>query len=80
MRKPEIGLRLKSESKHNDEKTIPTQCPKCKSSNIIGRGMTMGMAYINLETFDVDELGDDFEVCDKENLSYRCFDCEWDWE
>jgi len=79
MKKPKIGLREKSET---TSKIIPNQYPKCKSipSNIIGRGMVIGMAYINLETMNVDELGDDFEVCDKDNLRYRCFNCEWDWE
>ena len=82
MRKPEIGLKTKPILTNNYEKIIPNQCPnpKCKSSNIIGRGMVIGMAYINLETMNVDELGDDFEVCDKDNLMYRCFNCEWDWE
>jgi len=80
MRKPETGLKTKPIL--TSKPIIPTQCPnpKCKSSNIIGRGMVIGMAYINLETMNVDELGDDFEVCDKDNLRYRCFNCEWDWE
>ena len=64
------------------KKIIPTNCPnqKCKSKNIIGRSMVIGMAYINLKTMDVDELGDDFEICDGENLSYRCFECENEWD
>jgi len=80
MRKPEIGLKTKPNL--TSKPIIPTQCPnpKCKSSNIIGRGMVIGMAYINLETMETDELGDDFEICDKDNLRYRCFDCEWDWD
>ena len=80
MRKPEIGLKTKPNLTNNYEKIIPTQCPKCKSSNIIGKGMVIGMAYINLETMNVDELGDDFEVCDKDNLRFECFECRWDWE
>ena len=82
MRKPEIGLKTKPISTNNYEKIIPTQCPnpKCKSSNIIGRALVIGMAYISLETMNVDELGDDFEVCDKDNLMYRCFDCGKEWE
>ena len=76
MNKPLIGLKTKEKPKH----THPTNCPKCKSKNIIGRGLVIGYAYINLETMQVDELGDDFEIYDRDNLSYRCFNCEWDWE
>jgi 3-isopropylmalate dehydratase small subunit len=78
MNKPSIGLKVKPEI--NTNQIIPTQCPKCKSNNIIGRTMVIGMAYVNLEIMNVDELGDDFEVCDKDNLLYRCFECENDWE
>jgi len=80
MKKPEI--RLKTKPILTSKPIIPTQCPnpKCRSSNIIGKGMVIGMAYINLETMNVDELGDDFEVCDKDNLMYRCFDCGKEWE
>jgi len=28
----------------------------------------------------VDELGDDFEILDRDNLKFRCFDCGNDWE
>ena len=80
MRKPEIGLKVKSNLNQNNEKIIPNQCPKCQSENIIGRGMVIGHAYINLKTMETDELGDDFEICDKDNLRFMCFDCEWDWE
>ena len=80
MRKPEIGLKEKPNLNQNDEKIIPTQCPKCKSSNIIGRGLVFGHAYINLKTMETDELGDYFEIYDKDNLRYRCFDCSNEWE
>jgi len=87
MRKPEIGLVKKKFFdcfKYPEAKKIiiPTRCPnsKCKSKNIIGRGLVIGMAYVNLKTMDVDELGDDFEILDKDNLKFRCFDCDHDWE
>ena len=85
MKKPEIGLVKKKFFdcfKYPEAKKviIPTRCPKCQSKNIIGRGLVIGMAYINLKTMNVDELGDDFEILDKDNLKFRCFDCEWDWE
>jgi len=87
MKKPEIGLVKKKFFdcfKYPELKKIiiPTRCPnlKCGSKNIIGRGLVIGMAYINLKTMNVDELGDDFEILDKDNLKFRCFDCGEDWE
>ena len=84
MRKPEIGVvkeKFLNCFKHLESKTIiPAQCPKCQSRNIIGRGLVIGYAHINLKTMEVDELGDDFEVCDKDNLRFECFECRWDWE
>lgn len=75
MNKPSIGIKTK------EVKIIhPTQCPKCKSNNIIGGGMVIGRAFINLSTMKVDELGDDFEIYDEENLRYLCFNCNYDWE
>lgn len=78
MNKPVIGLK---EKKETVSKIIhPKQCPLCKSTNIIGRGIVIGYAYINLDNMQVDEFGDDFEICDEENLEYRCFVCDNDWE
>lgn len=77
MNKPSIGLKEKIQS---GKKIHPKQCPKCKSKNIIGRGLVIGYAYINLENINVDELGDDFEILDEENLRYRCFSCGNEWD
>jgi len=82
MRKPfdMLYLRNKSRAKGSKVKIIhPTQC-KCGSANILGRGMVCGLAYVNLEDFSVDELGDEFEVMDSENLFYECSDCGRVWE
>jgi len=84
MRKPEIGVvkeKFLNCFKYPESKIIiPTRCVKCQSKNIIGRGLVIGYAYINLRNMNVDELGDDFEVWDRDNLRYRCFDCKWEWE
>ncbi len=68
-------------TKMNKPKHHPKYCPKCKSKNIIGHGLVVGYAYINLENMKVDELGDDFEVCNENenDMSYKCFDCEHEW-
>jgi len=62
------------------KKIIPNRCIKCNSENIIGHGLVIGMAKINLDTLEVDECGDDFEICDEENLRYECWDCGREWE
>jgi hypothetical protein len=77
--KPTIGLRkAKHQIQLNIENyifpimkqstKIPTQCPKCKSENIMGYGAIMGYGYINLEDMSVNDPGDDWDIFDEEDL------------
>ena len=77
-----LKIRSSSSIKVSKEvkKIIPKRCIKCNSKNIIGHGLVIGMAKINLDTLEVDECGDDFEICDEDNLRYECWDCGREWE
>jgi|GEM_PF-7026591 len=77
-----LKIRSKSSIRESKEvkKIIPKRCIKCNSENIIGHGLVIGMAKINLDTLEVDECGDEFEIYDEENLEYRCGDCDFSWE
>lgn len=78
MNKPSIGLR---EKKETNIVIHPKQCPKCKSKDIMGKGLVIGYGWINLDDMNVDEA-DDFEIYDDENLEYICQEdgCGYSWE
>jgi len=79
MRKPEIGLKLKSEI---IKPSTLKRCTKCKSLNVVGYGTIIGHGWINLGDMSVEDTccADEFEVYDGENLSYECRDCDHEWE